>query len=81
MTVRTGARRWGRGRQSCGAAIMAVLLALACDATLPDRMAAAGAASDLWGPSRPRAGGALGDGRWERNRGSARSFSGAGTGR
>ena len=54
MTVRTGAQRWGRSWQSCGAAIMAVLLALACDATLPDRMAAAGAVSDRWGPPRPR---------------------------
>ena len=33
---------------------MAVLVALACSATLGDRMGAAGAVSDLWGPPRPR---------------------------
>ena len=33
---------------------MAVLLALACSATLGDRMGAAGAVSDLWEPPRPR---------------------------
>ena len=33
---------------------MAVLLALACSATLGDRMGAAGTVSDLWGPPRPR---------------------------
>ena len=54
MTVMSGARRWGRSWQSRGAAIVAVLVALACGATLGDRMGAAGAVSDLWGPPRPR---------------------------
>ena len=54
MTVISGARRWGRSWQSRGAAIMALLVALACSATLGDRMGAAGAVSDLWGPPRPR---------------------------
>ena len=54
MTVMSGARRWGRSWQSRGAAIVAVLGALACSATLGDRMGAAGAVSDLWGPPRPR---------------------------
>ena len=54
MTVLSGARRWGRSWQSRGAAIVAVLGALACSATLGDRMGAAGAVSDLWGPPRPR---------------------------
>ena len=54
MTVQSGARRWGRSWQSRGAAIVAVLVALACSATLGDRMGAAGAVSDLWGPPRPR---------------------------
>ena len=52
MTVISGARRWGRSWQSRGAAIVAVLVALACSATLGDRMG--GAVSDLWGPPRPR---------------------------
>ena len=54
MTVISGARRWGRSWQSRGGAIVAVLVALACSATLGDRMGAAGAVSDLWGPPRPR---------------------------
>ena len=54
MTVISGARRWGRSWQGRGAAIVAVLVALACSATLGDRMGAAGAVSDLWGPARPR---------------------------
>ena len=54
MTVLAEAQRWGRSWQRRGAAIMAVLLALAVSATLGDRMAAAGAVSDLWGPPRPR---------------------------
>ena len=54
MTVRDGAARWARSWQSRGAAILAVLLALPCSATLGDRMGAAGAVSDLWGPPRPR---------------------------
>ena len=54
MTVISGARRWGRSWQGRGAAIVAVLVALACSATLGDRMGAAGAVSDLWGPPRPR---------------------------
>ena len=54
MTVLSGAHRWGRSWQSRGAAIVAVLVALACSATLGDRMGAAGAVSDLWGPPRPR---------------------------
>ena len=54
MTVLSGAHRWGRSWQSRGAAIVAVLGALACSATLGDRMGAAGAVSDLWGPPRPR---------------------------
>ena len=41
MTVLSGARRWGRSWQSRGAAIVAVLGALACSATLGDRMGAA----------------------------------------
>ena len=54
MTVLSGAHRWGRSWQSRGAAIVAVLVALACSATLGDRMDAASAVSDLWGPPRPR---------------------------
>ena len=54
MTVLAGARSWERSWQSRGAAIMAVLAAVAVSATLGDRMAAAGAVSDLWGPPRPR---------------------------
>ena len=54
MTVLSGARSWERSWQSRGAAIVAVLGALAVSATLGDRMAAAGAVSDLWGPPRPR---------------------------
>ena len=40
MTVLSGAHRWGRSWQSRGAAIVAVLVALACSATLGDRMGA-----------------------------------------
>ena len=47
-------RAAGRSWQSRGAAIVAVLETLACSATLGDRMGAAGAVSDLWGPPRPR---------------------------
>ena len=54
MRVIAEAQRWGRSWPSRGAAIMAVLLALAVSATLGDRMGAAGAVSDLWGPPRPR---------------------------
>ncbi len=54
MTVLWGARCWGRSWRSRGVAIMAVLLALAVSATLGERMGAAGAVSDLWGPPRPR---------------------------
>ena len=54
MTVRSGARSWGRSWQSGGVAIVAVLAAVPVSATLGDRMGAAGAVSDLWGPPRPR---------------------------
>ena len=54
MTVLAGAGSWERSWQSRGAAIVAVLVALAVSATLADRMGAAGAVSDLWGPPRPR---------------------------
>ena len=54
MTVISEAQRWGRSWPSRGAAIVAVLEALVCSATLGDRMGAAGAVSDLWGPPRPR---------------------------
>ena len=54
MTVISEAQRWGRSWQRRGAAIVAVLAALAVSATLGDRMGAAGAVSDLWGPPRPR---------------------------
>ena len=54
MTVLAEARRWGRRWQSRGAAIVRVLLVLSVSATLGDRMGAAGAVSDLWGPPRPR---------------------------
>ena len=54
MTVISETQRWGRSWQSRGAAIVAVLEALVCSATLGDRMGAAGAVSDLWGPPRPR---------------------------
>ena len=54
MTVIEQARCWRRSWKSRGAAIVAVLAALACSATLGDRMGAAGAVSDLWGPPRPR---------------------------
>ena len=47
MTVISGARRWGHSWQSRGAAIVAVLAALVCSATLGDRTGAAGAVSDL----------------------------------
>ena len=80
MTVLSGAHRWGRSWQSRGAAIVAVLGALACSATLGDRMGAAGAVSDLWGPPRPRL-----VARWEQAgkswRGRERRFRSAGTGR
>ena len=52
MTVISGARRWGLSWHSRGTAIVAVLVAPACSATLGDRMGGAGAVSDLWG--RPR---------------------------
>lgn len=54
MTVLSGARSWRRSWKKRGAAIVAVLVALVCSATLGDRMGAAGAVSDLWGPPRPR---------------------------
>ena len=54
MTVLSGARTWARSWQSRGAAIVAVLEAVAVVATLGDRMGEAGAVSDLWGPPRPR---------------------------
>lgn len=54
MTVIAAAQRRGRSWQRRGAAIVAVLEALVCSATLGDRMGAAGAVSDLWGPPRPR---------------------------
>ena len=54
MTVLAEASRWGRRWRSRGAAIVAVLRALAVSATLGDRMGAAGAVSDRWGPPRPR---------------------------
>ena len=54
MTVILSARRWGCSWQSRGAVIVAALLAVACSATLGDRMGAAGTVSDLWGPPRPR---------------------------
>ncbi len=54
MTVLAEARRWRRGWKSRGAAIVAVLAALVSSATLGDRIGAAGAVSDLWGPPRPR---------------------------
>ena len=54
MTVIAGARSWERSWESRGAAIVAVLVALAVSATLGDRIGAAGAVSDLWGPPRPR---------------------------
>ena len=63
MTVLSGARRWGRSWQNRGATIVAVLVALACSAPLGDRMGAAGAVSDLWGPPRPRL-----VARWEHDR-------------
>ena len=80
MTVLTGARGWGRRWPSRAAAIVAVLAALAVSATLGDRMGAAGAVSDLWGPPRPRL-----VARWEQAGQSwmvaaNRSFRGAGTG-
>ena len=59
MTVISGARRCGRSWQRRGAAIVVVLVALACRAKLADRMGAAGAVSDLWGPPRPRVRAAL----------------------
>ena len=54
MTVISEAHRWGRSWQSRGAAIVAVLAALAVSVALGDRMGATGAVSDLWGPPRPR---------------------------
>ena len=54
MTVLAGAGSWERSWQSRGAAIVAVLVALAVSARLGDRIGAAGAVSDLWGPPRPR---------------------------
>ena len=54
MTVISQARCWRRSWKKRGAAIVAVLAALVCSATLGDRMGAAGAVSDLWGPPRPR---------------------------
>ena len=53
-TALAGARSWERSWESRGAAIVAVLVARAVSARLGDRMGAAGAVSDLWGPSRPR---------------------------
>lgn len=54
MTVISQACRWRRSWKKRGAAVVAVLAALVCSATLGDRMGAAGAVSDLWGPPRPR---------------------------
>ena len=71
MTVLSGARRWGRSWQRRGAAIVAVLLALACSATLGDRMGAAGAVSDLWEPPRPRL-----VARWEKTASTSSAFCG-----
>ena len=51
------------GAQLAEPRIVAVLVALACSAPLGDRMGAAGAVSDLWGPPRPRL-----VARWEHDR-------------
>ena len=60
MTVRTAARSWSRSWTMRGAAVLVVLLALPIQATLLDRLEAAGAISGLW--PEPR--------RWEAARGS-----------
>ncbi len=54
MVLIAGARAWGRWWRTRGSAVTAVLHALAGGASLLDRLAAAGAVSDLWGPPRPR---------------------------
>ena len=54
MILIAGARAWGRWWRTRGAAVAAVLDALGGGASLVDRLAAAGAVSDRWGPPRPR---------------------------
>ena len=54
MVLIAGARAWGRWWRTRGSAVAAVLHALAGGASMLDRLAAAGAVSDLWEPPRPR---------------------------
>lgn len=54
MVLIAGARAWGRWWRTRGAAVAQVLHAVAGGASLLDRLAAAGAVSDRWGPPRPR---------------------------
>ena len=50
----TAAGQWGRAWRTHGAAVLAVLRAVGAGASLVDRLPAAGAVIDLWGPPRPR---------------------------
>lgn len=49
MVLIAGARAWGRGWRTRSAALLGVLNAMAHDASLMERLPAAGAVSDLWG--------------------------------
>lgn len=67
LTLRSAARSWAVSWVARGAAIVRVLMALALDALLCDRLLWAGAAADLWAAPR----------RWDR----ARGWLGLGSGR
>ena len=61
MTVLAGARAWDSSWEMRGAAIVSVVEAIPIQATLLDRILAAGAIGGLWGTRRPQ--------RWDANRG------------
>jgi len=61
MRLFTGARTWASGWKMRGAAILTVLLEIPIQASLLDRMLAAGAVSGLWAMRRPQ--------RWDADRG------------
>jgi len=61
MRLLAGARAWGSSRQMRGAAIVNVLEEIPIQASLLDRMLAAGAVSGLWAMRRPQ--------RWDADRG------------
>ena len=50
MPLRTAADQWATSWMARGGAVLAVLRALPVDESLPDRILAAGAVTDLWPP-------------------------------